>query len=120
MLNLISSYLQTLSTKGEMDLFKCLIEDYKVYMIPGSMLLCQQPGWFRITFSIRQDLLKEALNRIERALKNKKNYFQSNNGTNIKHWEHEDCLYESQMLVKDLILRFSSNEEPLINFHGRQ
>ena len=66
-----SSYLEEQSAMAEMDLFRRWFEDHKVYIVPGSMLGCKKPGWFRIIFAISQDKLEEGMNRIERGLKKK-------------------------------------------------
>ena len=62
------SYIETMDTEGEMKLFRKLFDDEKVYIVPGSQFFCQQPGWFRIIFAVKQDILEAGLDKIEHAL----------------------------------------------------
>ena len=41
---------------------------WQVYLVPGSMFGCEQPGWFRIILAVAPAALQEGLARIERAL----------------------------------------------------
>jgi aspartate/methionine/tyrosine aminotransferase len=51
----LSGHLDTLDTPGEMRLFRRLLDEAKVYMVPGSMFGCREPGWFRIIFAVSPD-----------------------------------------------------------------
>jgi len=63
-----SGYLETCTMEGEIRLFKRLFDEYKVYIVPGSMFGCKIVGWFRIIFAVGQETLEEGMDRIERAL----------------------------------------------------
>eukprot|EP00092_Neocalanus_flemingeri_P016038 GFUD01017358.1.p1 GENE.GFUD01017358.1~~GFUD01017358.1.p1 ORF type:complete len:423 (+),score=120.19 GFUD01017358.1:70-1338(+) len=66
-----SLYLDTHTEEGEIKLFRRFFDEYKVYLVPGSMFGCKIVGWFRIIFAVGQDRLEEGLDRIERALSKK-------------------------------------------------
>lgn len=66
-----SLYLGTKDEAGEMELFEELMETAKVYIVPGSQFDCKIPGWFRIIFAVRSDVLDDGLDRIESVLKAK-------------------------------------------------
>lgn len=51
----------------EMALFEFFLA-HKVFAMAGTMFHMAEPGWFRITFSVRRDYLNVALARIEKAL----------------------------------------------------
>jgi len=66
-----SLYLETVDAAGEMKLFDELMDKAKVYIVPGSQFDCIIPGWFRIIFAVRKDVLEEGLTRIETVLRGK-------------------------------------------------
>ena len=35
--------------------------DHKVYIIPGSEVHCADPGWYRIVFSMKPEILDEGI-----------------------------------------------------------
>ncbi|GBM64237.1 1-aminocyclopropane-1-carboxylate synthase-like protein 1 [Araneus ventricosus] len=60
------------SFEKEMDLFGYLLEEYRVYIVPGKELFCAQPGWFRVTFTSYPEDVDEGLKRLEEGIKNYK------------------------------------------------
>ncbi|KAG8191696.1 hypothetical protein JTE90_016483 [Oedothorax gibbosus] len=52
--------------------FHYLMEKAKLYFVPGAELFCEQPGWFRLTFTNCPDHVNEGLNRLEEAVRNYK------------------------------------------------
>jgi len=66
-----SKYLETNDEEGEMKLFDQLMDDAKVYIVPGSQFSCKVPGWFRIIFAVRKDALEAGLDQIEKVLSGK-------------------------------------------------
>jgi aspartate/methionine/tyrosine aminotransferase len=49
------------------DINDALLEK-KVFLATGTSFGSEQPGWFRIVFSQKRDILEEGLRRIEKAL----------------------------------------------------
>eukprot|EP00090_Calanus_glacialis_P002417 TRINITY_DN11811_c0_g1_i4.p1 TRINITY_DN11811_c0_g1~~TRINITY_DN11811_c0_g1_i4.p1 ORF type:complete len:423 (-),score=100.76 TRINITY_DN11811_c0_g1_i4:67-1335(-) len=68
-----SLYLDTQTQEGELKLFRKFFDEYKVYLVPGSMFGCEVVGWFRIIFAVGKERLEEGLDRIERAIQKKSN-----------------------------------------------
>ncbi|GFY52061.1 1-aminocyclopropane-1-carboxylate synthase-like protein 1 [Trichonephila inaurata madagascariensis] len=52
----------------EQDFFLYLIEKAHLYIVPGKELFCEQPGWFRFTFTCKPDHVGEGLKRLEKAI----------------------------------------------------
>ena len=50
---------------AERRLFMELLDDYKVYIPNGTEFGCQDPGWFRVIFSIRRDHWTEFCKRFD-------------------------------------------------------
>ncbi|KAM4027120.1 1-aminocyclopropane-1-carboxylate synthase-like protein 1 isoform 2-T5 [Anomaloglossus baeobatrachus] len=53
--------------EAEMDLWKRFIAE-KLVISPGKAFECGEPGWFRLTTSIPEDLLQVVLERLRKAL----------------------------------------------------
>ena len=62
-----SVYLQSVSREAEMDLFKKLFDQHKIYLVPGSEFGCTKFGWFRIIFALDIKKLQVAMERIKNA-----------------------------------------------------
>ena len=60
-----SRFLQKITVEEEMKLFNLLFYKYKLYIIPGSQLSSNNPGWFRIVISINETDLKEFEKRFD-------------------------------------------------------
>ncbi|KAG8191697.1 hypothetical protein JTE90_016484 [Oedothorax gibbosus] len=60
------------SLAQEKHFFHYLIENAKLYILPGAEMFCEQPGWFRLTFTNSPDHVNEGLNRLEEAVRNYK------------------------------------------------
>ncbi|GFT54448.1 probable inactive 1-aminocyclopropane-1-carboxylate synthase-like protein 2 [Nephila pilipes] len=56
------------SFEQEKDFFLYLIEKAHLYIVPGKELFCEQPGWFRLTFTSSPDHVEEGLKRLEKAI----------------------------------------------------
>ncbi|XVF22482.1 hypothetical protein REPUB_Repub12eG0176600 [Reevesia pubescens] len=53
------------NVKGEMELWRVIINEVKLNVSPGSSFQCSEPGWFRVCFANMDDETVEvALNRI--------------------------------------------------------
>ncbi|KAJ9597570.1 hypothetical protein L9F63_011571 [Diploptera punctata] len=61
-------HMKEISIAGEIALFEEFL-NHKVYIIPGSVVHCVEPGWFRIVFSLQSDILDEGMKRIAAVLK---------------------------------------------------
>jgi len=67
----LSPYISEKSKKGEIELFLALFAE-GVYVVPGSELYCEDPGWFRFVISVDADTLKIGLDRILQVLQRRK------------------------------------------------
>ena len=54
-------YLSSLSSESEMALCEEMFSA-GVYIVPSTALLGEEPGWFRITFTMKRPLLDEGMN----------------------------------------------------------
>ena len=57
---LILQFVKPYSAEGQMTLFKRLFEK-GVYIVPGSALYYDEPGWFRIVFTHPPDVIDEGI-----------------------------------------------------------
>jgi aspartate/methionine/tyrosine aminotransferase len=64
-------YMSSQDFEGELELFEKFFEA-GVYFLPGKELFCEEPGWFRIVFTVARPTLLEGLRRIETVLKERK------------------------------------------------
>lgn len=55
--------------EDEINFFEYLIQHHHLYIVPGSELFCEQPGWFRFCFTGQSHHLGAGLDRLECALK---------------------------------------------------
>ncbi|KAK4502815.1 hypothetical protein PRZ48_006241 [Zasmidium cellare] len=65
-----SRYLKAMGKEDfetEMQLFETFIKR-KVVIIPGGMLRCEEPGWFRIMFAQDERILREGMKRVFQTL----------------------------------------------------
>ena len=60
-----SQFLKKKTFEDEMQLFHVLFNQYKLYIIPGSQMSSNNPGWFRIVIAIKQAELEEFEMRFE-------------------------------------------------------
>ncbi|GFY52058.1 1-aminocyclopropane-1-carboxylate synthase-like protein 1 [Trichonephila inaurata madagascariensis] len=60
------------SFEQETDFFTYLMENAKVFIVPGKESFCEQPGWFRITFTSNSNYVNKGLERIEKAIRSYK------------------------------------------------
>lgn len=52
--------------KGELSLWRLIIDDVKINVSPGSSFHCSEPGWFRVCFvNMDDETMEVALRRIE-------------------------------------------------------
>ena len=58
-------FLKKNTFEDEMQLFHLLFNQYKLYIIPGSQMSSNNPGWFRIMIAINQAELEEFETRFE-------------------------------------------------------
>ncbi|KAG0724598.1 1-aminocyclopropane-1-carboxylate synthase-like protein 1 [Chionoecetes opilio] len=69
------AFLDECTEQCEIDLFMAFLKG-GVCILPGQKLYCAHPGWYRIVYSARDDVLEEGLARIQAVLsqwkKNKK------------------------------------------------
>ena len=89
-LQILSQFLVTKDTKGEMELFDRMFQQVrslhhflfwistvsiwnqlfpqiKLYMVPGSMFGCEKPGWFRIIFAVTPERYCHLFKRAKRS-----------------------------------------------------
>lgn len=59
--------LREVTFEEEMRLFQFLM-DNGIYITPGSLLSCSQPGWFRIIFCVKENWINEVLKRLKLGL----------------------------------------------------
>lgn len=64
----LQEFLNERTKEGEIELFEEFFNS-GVYIIPGCQLCCVNPGWFRLVFSINQEVLAHGLDKIEAVLK---------------------------------------------------
>ena len=46
------------TAEDEINLFNILLEKFKLYIIPGSQMASNDPGWFRIVIAVKQEQLE--------------------------------------------------------------
>ncbi|XP_068091375.1 1-aminocyclopropane-1-carboxylate synthase-like protein 1 [Hyperolius riggenbachi] len=63
----LSKYLTSPTFEAETELWKECIEE-KVCVTPGKNFHCCQPGWFRVTTSLPEDILQIGLQRLKKVL----------------------------------------------------
>ncbi|GFT54457.1 1-aminocyclopropane-1-carboxylate synthase-like protein 1 [Nephila pilipes] len=51
------------SFEQEEDLFLYLLENARLFIVPGKQSFCEQPGWFRINFTYGSDYVNKGLTR---------------------------------------------------------
>ncbi|XP_073533461.1 1-aminocyclopropane-1-carboxylate synthase-like protein 1 [Phyllobates terribilis] len=61
-------FLTSQTFEAEMDLWKRFIAE-KLYIAPGKAFVCSEPGWFRLTTSIPNDILQVFLERFKKVLR---------------------------------------------------
>ncbi len=54
--------------ESELSLYRYMLDEHRVHISPGTAFHCVEPGFYRICFSQRSDVLTEGLNRISNAL----------------------------------------------------
>ncbi|KAK7084312.1 hypothetical protein SK128_002087 [Halocaridina rubra] len=67
----LQPYLKRQTEEEEMELQNELL-DAGLYIVPGTKLYCNSPGWFRIVFSVSPKELEVGLDRLEIVLKARK------------------------------------------------
>lgn len=79
----VQEYLKHQTEEDEMELQEEFL-DAGLYIVPGTKLYCQVPGWFRLVFSVLPHELEVGLDRLELVLKarKEKNFTSSDNVKN--------------------------------------
>lgn len=61
------------TVEDEINLFNILLEKFKLYIIPGSQMASNDPGWFRIVIAIKQkqlDIFEKRFDKFAKSLVN--------------------------------------------------
>ena len=64
----LGKFLDESTKEAELELFQKLLDDHKVYVVPGSEFRCEQFGWFRVVISVEPHNLDAGITRIKSAL----------------------------------------------------
>ncbi|XP_076064836.1 1-aminocyclopropane-1-carboxylate synthase-like protein 1 [Oratosquilla oratoria] len=67
----LGPYLRSRTKEDEMDLFQEILKR-GVYIVPGTQLYCEEPGWFRASFAVSEVELEEGLKRIQQVVEERK------------------------------------------------
>ena len=131
-LQILSQFLVTKDTKGEMELFDRMFQQVrarfflsfisffwistvsisnqlfpqiKLYMVPGSMFGCEKPGWFRIIFAVTPE-------RYCRLFKRSKKHIWCH--VKEKYLVIETCIYMYYIYLKANIQQLAPHEYDLL------
>jgi 1-aminocyclopropane-1-carboxylate synthase 1/2/6 len=66
----LGKHLKDLSFESERLLWTRLFEKFQISIIPGEVFHCSEPGWFRLCFAHKPEVLREGLRRLKAALTN--------------------------------------------------